>query len=101
MGIEGVLKAPTASVNEMDGHCCASPPPPNNALPRKRARMIATPLQRKLSPLQRRLLPAPSRTMSHWVLGTRKARLVIKVLVSADAKIYMMVSMTNGDLMEG
>ncbi len=94
MGIEGVVKAPTASVSEMDGHCCASPPPPNNALPRRRARMIAM-------PLQGRLLPALSRTMSHWVSGTRKARLVIRVLVSADAKIYMMVAMTNVDLMEG
>ncbi len=101
MGIEGVIKAPTASVSEMDGHSCASPPPPNNVLPRKRVRMIATPLQRRLSPLQRRLVSAPSRTMSHWESGTRKAQLVIRVLVSANAKIYMMVAMTNADLMEG
>ncbi len=102
MGIEGVIKAPTAGVSEMDGHCCViSPPPPNNVLPRERARMIATPLQRRLSPLQRRLLPAPSRTMSYWVSGTRKTRLVIRVLVSANAKIYMMVAMMNVDLMEG
>ena len=94
MGIEGVVKAPTASVSEMDGHCCASPPPPNNALPRRRARMIAT-------LLHGRLFPALSRTTSHWVSGTRKARLVIRVLVSADAKIHMMVAMTNVDLMEG
>ena len=94
MGIEGVVKAPTASVSEMDGHCCASPPPPNNALPRRRVRMMAT-------PLQGRLLPALLRTMSHCVSGTRKARLVIRVLVSADAKIHMMVAMTNVDLMEG
>ena len=94
MGIEGVVKAPTAGVSEMDGHCCVSPPPPNNVLPRKRARMIATPLQGRLS-------PAPARTMSHWVSGTRKTRLVIRVLVSADAKIFMMGVMTNADLMEG
>ena len=94
MGIEGVVKAPTASVSEMDGHCCASPPPPNNALPRRRARMIAM-------LLPGRLFPALSRTMSHWVSGTRKARLVIRVLVSADAEIHVMVAMTNVDLMEG
>jgi len=100
MGIEGVVKAPTAGVSEMDGHCCVSPLPPNNVLPRKRARMIATLLQRRRSPLQRRLLSATSRTMSHWVSGTRKAQLVIRVLVSADAEINMMVAMTNVDLME-
>ena len=93
MDIEGVAKAPTASVSEMDGLCCASPPPPNNALPRKRARMIAT-------LLHGRLVPALSRTTSHWVSGTRKARLVIRVLVSTDAEIHMMVAMTNVDLME-
>jgi hypothetical protein len=94
MGIGGVVKVPTASVSEMDGHCCASPPPPNNALPRRRARMMET-------PLQGRLFPALSRTTSHWVSGTRKARLVIRVLVSADTKIHMMVAMTNVYLMEG
>ena len=94
MGIKGVIKVPMASVSEMDGHCCASPPPRNNALPRRRVRMIAT-------PLQGRLLPALLRTRSHWVSGTRKARLVIRVLVSADAEIHMMVAMMNVDLMEG
>jgi len=58
MGIEGVIKAPTASVSEMDGHCCARPPPPNNALPRRRVRTIAT-------PLQGRFLPALLHATSH------------------------------------
>ena len=51
--------------------------------------------------LHGRLFPALSRTMSHWVSGTSKAPIVIRVLVSADAEIHMMVAMMNVDLMEG
>jgi hypothetical protein len=38
---------------------------------------------------------------ANGVSGNRKARLVIRVIVSANAKIHMMVAMTNVDLMEG
>ena len=63
-------------------------PPPNNALPRRRKRTVAT-------PRQGRLLPATLRTTCHWVLGDRKAHLVIRVFVDLIAKIHMMESIVD------
>ena len=94
MSIEGVIKAPTARVSEMDGHCCVRPPPPNKALPRSRARMIAT-------PLQGRLLLVPLPTLSHRVSGDRRARLVIRMPVWDITTIYMKEPIVDVHLMEG
>jgi hypothetical protein len=74
MSTKGVIKAPTASVREMDGHCCARSPPFSNELSRSRARTIAM-------LFQGRLLPALSPAMGNRVPGDRGARLMIEVLV--------------------
>ncbi len=92
MSIEGVIKAPTARVSEMDRHCCARPPPSNNALPR--TRKIATPCQGRLLSA---LLPA----LSHRVSRDRRARHVIRMRVSDITKIHMMEPIADVDLMDG
>ncbi len=92
MSIKGVIKAPTARVSEMDGHCCARPPPSNNALPR--IRKMATPCQGKL-------LSALSPALNHRVLRDRRTRLVIRMHVSDITKIHMMEPITDVHLMDG
>ncbi len=72
-----------ASVGEMDGHCCTRSLLFSNELHRSRARMIATLFRGRLSPV---LSPA----MGIRVLGHRRARLVIGVLIGDILKIQMM-----------
>ena len=88
MSIKGVTKAPMAGVSEMSGYCCVKFPHLNRAQSWWRARATGMPGQRRLLSM---FLPATGSR----VVGTRRTRLVIRVLVGPGTKIHMMVAMMD------